>query len=474
MPSILYNNKTYDFEADCRIADAIDLIFRDNYTSNYLKMSSALYLDKFDICKHTAIKLTSDTNTSLIDLYNKTDTTSIKNGRLNMADSLDIHFQRTIRVPNDDKVYNLPPGLGEFKLCQQSQNMYNFHMYQREAIWFNLYSLKYDWVLKMEMGNINCVTGQIKSDGLCVDPQNYVAFGQPWIDGFKTSQQVDTDLVRQFVALSITDPESIEQQLIELGITSEIDNRIKFTLYRPFENFTVAIHNGKLFTDVDTQIKAGDTYTFLKSGNLDANARFNTYGLTNEILNLDLSCCELSGKSIQIYIKSLTREYDLNISANAPISYLKQVYEGITGVPVDQQRLIFAGRQLEHGLTLADYNITDQSKLHIVLRLRGGGDPNSRSESLALNPGGLIQQKIYKKPIDVNSYHPVATCYITINNSLDLIKAGCTELPPTPISADTYKYYGFPWFKIYDETFESVSVMKNLLDHTKSVGDNKH
>ena len=134
---------------------------------------------------------------------------------------LRIGFQRTLRIPDDNRSYPLPPGLGEFPLYRVDDYPDNLPatweehggvflpMYQTEAMWIN-FRADYPMAIKIAAGKINAVTGEAWTDELTNTPQDYLVVpGQPWLDGFC----VEKGLIRQFVAMPLGEGYTAEEQL---------------------------------------------------------------------------------------------------------------------------------------------------------------------------------------------------------------------------------------------------------------------
>ena len=137
---------------------------------------------------------------------------------------LTIEFQRTLRIPDDNRSYHLPPGLGKFPLYRVDDYPDNLPatwkehggvflpMYQAEAMWIRFHTRypRYPMAVKIAAGKVNAVTGEAWTDELTDTPQDYLVVpGQPWLDGFC----VEKGLIRQFVAMPLGGGYTAEEQL---------------------------------------------------------------------------------------------------------------------------------------------------------------------------------------------------------------------------------------------------------------------
>jgi hypothetical protein len=147
----------------------------------------------------------------------------VENDRICIGKHFSVAFQRTLRIPDDDNTYPLPPGLGTFPICRVEDfedrvpDSWKEHggvfipMYQREALWLSFGGAH--WrpnAVKVAIGKINAITGEPWDEKLHKSPQDYIVCpDQPWLDGINAG----SGYIRQFVAMPLGMGYTVEAQV---------------------------------------------------------------------------------------------------------------------------------------------------------------------------------------------------------------------------------------------------------------------
>ncbi|KLJ13266.1 hypothetical protein EMPG_11788 [Blastomyces silverae] len=426
---------------------------------------------------------------------------SLDDGRLRIS------FHRTIRLPETDKVFPLPPSFGEFPLYSvkefEKQLPANMSLkgglflpiHEREAMWIRFESQN-QFAVKIYVGGVNVISGEPSTENMATklrrqklssenrSLQDYVVTPQQlWLDGIATAP----GNVRQFVAVASGQGYTIEAQVTG----EEVVDGLQFEVTKAGMPLSVNYLGNTKVIKVDL---GDDVSQFLKTFEKEFGlAEDSATGL--KVRGVPKSMPSLARGGIlpgsEIIVEPIPQRKDTSVgidddatisirtltgatlvfSVNRFIStsHLKSMITNKMGITGPNIRLIFNGHQLEDERYLDDYRIKDKSVIHLILNLRGGGMTPEDTPDMGITAGGKIKQSIHRDDYNPDSWDRSSTTTFNVQMLNAAIFEKTVGFPPPacPIDATTYLKYGLPLFKLS----EHVSSVKGQFEGVQSLSE---
>ncbi|KAG2386326.1 hypothetical protein C9374_002772 [Naegleria lovaniensis] len=372
-------------------------------------------------------------------------------------DNIGVTFHRTLRIPDDGKIYPLPPSLGSFPVKRvddyldrvpeawKKQGGVFIPLYQREAMWleFMNFNTEYPHAMKIAVGKVNALSGETWDEEIKLrNVQDYVVTPlQPWLDGINAGD----GYIKQFIAMPLGGGYTVEGQVTG----EEKVGGCQIICYAPNHEKRLKQFAPKPVVQRSKQCEKKSSYgSDLQSLNLTPSFSIPS---SNDCVNSLFVPPSASGSSFGYVMPQEEMCYESAPSSSSCVPSLMDH----TILEQELSKCTLDDDECENDFL--DYEGTEERKV-------------SGAKELGLAAGGKMKQQIIEDPYGPSFWDEMtkARIFIHIVNSEMYEQITGEKVPPTPITAQTYASYNYPWFDFYNEDTGSVG-KSNILSQVKSV-----